>query len=559
MLGRDGRSTRSGVSLAADGAAIDRTEVPDCFNNYFVTVATSLASSLPNTGDYHNPLPRCPNSCIFEPVTRNEIRETVLSFNSKKCHKDEIPIYLIKRILDHILAPLVHIINLAIVSGIYPDCLKQARVVAIHKSGDPKLVSNYRPISTLNVFNKILEKVIHHRLLTFLDDNATLTEAQFGFRKHCSTTTPLFWLVQDLLKTYHSKLYTICLFLDLKKAFDTVVHKILLSKLESYGIRGTANNLIKSYLENRHQYVEVNGLKSADKPVSVGVPQGSVLGSVLFNLFINNMVNIPNVKLLLFADDAVCYVTGNSVDEAVSAMRLFIARLSDWLSTNRLIAHENKTKLMLITCRPIRDVPDICFNNVVLDWVSSFKYLGVQIDRNLFFRPQVYEVCMRLSKAVGMMYCVSKFLPQDVLLTIYYTLCYPHIIQSIVIWGGAPVCQISRIQILMNKILRLILNIRNDNNIPTAPTTQMYCQLRLLKFPDIHKYFLIKFYRHSLQFQPLLYNTFFRPLIPAHPYRTRNDVLNYPKVRLDVERRGTVFQCAHAFRSIPRVVCRACK
>ena len=204
----------------------------------------------------------------------------------------------------------------------FPDELKIAKIVPIHK-GDAKNVStNYRPISLLPILGKVFEKVIAARFLKFLDKHNILTQNQFGFRKKRSTDLAIAEVYNDLLQNLEDNKYTCAIFLDLAKAFDSVDHNILLRKIEKYGIRGNALELMKSYLRNRTHYVHVGNTSSSPLVLQFGVPQGSVLGPLLFLLFINDMPNCTKFKVTLFADDTFLKMESPNLQELVDSKQI---------------------------------------------------------------------------------------------------------------------------------------------------------------------------------------------------------------------------------------------
>ena len=321
--------------------------------------------------------------------------------------------------------------------------------------------------------------------------------------------------------------------------------------LEHYGIRGTVNALLRSYLSGRSQCVVVGDARSSELPMAKGVPQGSVLGPLLFNLFINDIVNVFSVQTILFADDGVFYCEAPTFDEALTHIRTFITKLEKWLTASKLLPNEEKTKLMLLTPRPRPQLPDVFFNCKKLEWVRSFKYLGTIIDDGLQFKAHVGDVVSKLSKARGAIYAASKTLPRTALLTLYYSLVYPYLTGSIVLWGGAPEATIRPVATLMNKVLRIILAVRFDvNRIPLMRTIPMYSKLRLLRFEHVYEYFIIKFFRFALYEDIDLFNKLYAPLLPTHQYATCNNRLNLPPVRVDVQRRSVVFQSVVAARGL---------
>ena len=205
-----------------------------------------------------------------------------------------IPLRLLKDVADLIIVPLCHIINLSFSTGIFPDLLKVSKVVAIHKGGSTQEVNNFRPISLLSIFDKIIEKLMHKRLYQFFEDHNVLYEFQFGFRKKMSTGHSLVEITEDIKQSIDNGKFGCGIFIDLKKAFDTVNHKILLTKLEHYGVRGSLLKWFETYLTNRRQYVYHNGVASDMGVMTCGVPQGSVLGPLLFLIYVNDLPNISD-------------------------------------------------------------------------------------------------------------------------------------------------------------------------------------------------------------------------------------------------------------------------
>ena len=226
-----------------------------------------------------------------------------------------------KLLKDDISNQLADIFNLSFSTGIFPTQLKLAKVIPIHKKESKVLCSNYRPISLLSNIDKILEKLMHTRIYEFLDKNSLIYSLQFGFRQHYSTSHALLHLTQTLMNALDDGNFACGIFVDLQKAFDTVDHSILLKKLEHYGIRGIVNNWFKSYLSDRKQYVSIDGFNSNLATITCGVPQGSVLGPLLFLLYINDLnLAIKHCKVYHFADDTNLL----NINKSVKKMNKFI-------------------------------------------------------------------------------------------------------------------------------------------------------------------------------------------------------------------------------------------
>ena len=245
------------------------------------------------------------NSCAFHLTSSLEIVDIVNSMKAgDSAGIDEISINLIKLVIDCIAEPLSVIINLCFTKGIYPDQLKIAKVCPVFKDDSKTEFSNYRPISIIPSFSKFFEKLISNRLLSFINKFEIFNPAQYGFRKNHSTYMAMLNFYDKVSEAIDKNEFIIGIFIDLSKAFDTINHDILIKKLELYGIRGIPNLLLKNYLENRQQYVSYNNYASTLKPICCGVPQGSILGPLLFLLYINDMTYCCKyLQFLLFADD----------------------------------------------------------------------------------------------------------------------------------------------------------------------------------------------------------------------------------------------------------------
>ena len=297
------------------------------FNKFF-EVGPNLDKLIPNSNLLWNANvylpPRIPHSLLLYPSTPNEISDIISSLeDSKSSGPSTISIKILKIADNHISCTFSDICNISFNEGIFPDINKIAKVIPIYKDGSMKDINNYRPISLLPIFSKIMEKIVAVRLNNFLELHSVIFPNQFGFRAGCSTTHALVSITQAINKTIDNQKFGCGVFIDLKKAFDTVNHDILLLKMEHYGIRGSAYSWFKSHLSNRKQFVSLNGVDSAIKTISCGVPQGSVLGPLLFLIYINDLPNISSkLKFYLFADDTNIYCENNDLKGLEKTMNL---------------------------------------------------------------------------------------------------------------------------------------------------------------------------------------------------------------------------------------------
>ena len=439
----------------------DRSEISNIFNNFFSSVGPNLASKLPSTirefTDYMSG--NFDKSFFFNPVVASEIETEILSIPLNKAHGLYSCPTRILRSVRHILSK-----PQSVSQGVYPSKLKHAKVIPVYKSEDETDPGNYRPISLLSNFNRIFEKVMFKRLKMFLDQNDILFRSQYGFRDKHSTQHAILDIVNTIQGNMDKKLYTCGIFIDLKKAFDTVNHSVLLSKLHHYGIRGVVNDWFSSYLCGRVQTTEVEMTVSAKATTPCGVPQGSMLGPLLFLIYINDIPNSSSkLSFYLFADDTNMRFSDNNL-QSLATVNNELKNVCDWLTANKLTLNTKKSNFVIFRPRQKKLEYEVNLNVIdnntntltSLECKEYVKYLGVLIDSHLSWKFHIDYVASKLSKIVGIIARLRHLVPFNTLLSIYQSLMFPYLTFGLSAWGQAAQLHLNKLLLLQKRAIRFM-------------------------------------------------------------------------------------------------------
>ena len=448
----------------------DSKEIVNEFNNYFVNIASKLKEPIISTN--HDKLQefcqeRLPAGIKFNiPLIQ---REKVLKFlsntdMSKATGTDMIGPRLLKLAAPYIVDEICFICNHSITNSVFPSKWKDAKVAPLHKSGPHEELNNYRPISVLPILSKVLEKHVHDSLSNFLHQHELLYRTQSGFRAGHSCETALVNMVDSWLNAIdNSKLIGIVL-VDFKKAFDLVDHQILKNKLKVYGINDEALRWFDNYLSNRRQQVMINNCKSNFQSISCGVPQGSILGPLLFLLFINDLpLYTRNVHTDLYADDTTLYDMQDSMKQIENNLQSALNNLHVWCKENGMILNSSKTKVMLVTSsqkrqRLERDVLDLKFNNDTLNSISNDKILGVFVDNNLAWTDHTKHLTKKIASNIWLLSKIKRYLSKDHRVQFYKSYIQPHIDFCSIVWGSSSESNKLKIFKLQNRACKVILD-----------------------------------------------------------------------------------------------------
>ena len=473
-----GPQKQSSVESIKKGETLieEPTEIADEFNDFFVNVASKLKE--PTTSTSHEKLKefcqeKLPPNTKFEIPSIN--REKVLKFLinidvNKATGTDMIGPRLLKYAAPYIADEITFICNQSIAKSVFPSKWKEAKVTPLFKSGPHEEVNNYRPISILPVLSKVLEKHVHESLYDYLKSFDLLHKTQSGFRAQHSCETALVNMVDSWLNAMDNGKMIGVVLVDFKKAFDLVDHQILLNKLEIYGIKDDTLSWFSTYVTSRKQQVSINNCKSDFRQISYGVPQGSILGPLLFLLFINDLpLHTNSVFTDLYADDTTLYDIQDSMEQIENNLQTALNSLEIWCKNNGMILNSAKTKVMFVTTnqkrqRLQRQNLDLNFENESLGMVSNDKILGVFVDNNLTWTNHIKHLTKKMTSSIWLLSKIKKFLSQDHQIQFYKSYIQPHLDFCNIVWGSSSECNKLKILRLQKRACKVILDYQVEDS-----------------------------------------------------------------------------------------------
>lgn len=466
----------------------DDLKIADMFNEHYINIGAQMANDLqPNTYNIRINKNQNAASLFLRRVDEQEIILKISELkNNSSSGKDGISTKIIKHIHLSIIKPLVHIINNIFSSGIVPRAFKESVVVPIHKCESRLEIVNYRPISLISNIAKIFEKCFKQRLSDFLNKFNMLSSNQFGFRSNKNTETAIFELINLINESLNKNEKCLAIFLDLAKAFDTVPHSILLNRAESMGIRGKVLEILKNYLKDRVQYVKINNTLSKPLIIKTGVPQGTVLGPILFLIYIDQITRIDNnASIISYADDTVLVFRSDNWEKVYKTASIGLSAVNCWLDNSLLTLNHKKTKFMTfsVSSATQNDISNIiihkpeCLENDINDChclkeitsVENIKYLGIVLDRYLKWKPHIEFLNSRIRKCIYLFYKLREYLNTRTLEIVYKAIIESVIKYGIIVWGGLYESSLNSLKVTQNTIIKVMYK-KNKR----YPTNQLY-------------------------------------------------------------------------------------
>lgn len=529
------------IKITKSNIAVPPEDVPDLLNRYFADIATDCPTPQSQKHQVSNAAPI--NSIYISRVTPMEVDRAIQKSCKKKSSGiDEISGKLLSSLKDIIIKPLCSIINKSFDTGIYPNKLKCSKTIPVLKNKNkPNDVSNFRPLSLQNQCSKIFECCFHSRLCSFLEKFQLLNPAQHGFRKSRSTATAIDQMIKNICEALENKDNIIGLFFDMSRAFDSVDHPLLLEKLYKKGIRGNALKWLRSYLTGRTQRVWVNNMLSDILEINRGVPQGSILGPLLFIIMIDDLLLIcPDVAKLLYADDTSMSIVEGTTNNLIITAQNAIRELQIWCTNNGITLNVSKTQMLQFYSinHKIDRSTLIRANRKSITLSDTVKFLGLTFDNKLTWEQHLVTLTNKLSAVTFLIRKLRSTVSILVLKNIYFGLVQSHLAYGLIFWGSSR--YVNSVFKVQKKILRIIEGVR-----PGSSCVELFKKYKIMTVYSLYMYKLVLYN----------FNKKVKKNKDYHEYGTRGGCLvRYDFRRLAVSHHSVDIMSAKCFNKLPLLI-----
>jgi hypothetical protein len=548
----------------------DSFRIAALFNEYFSNIASKILHESEISQDSYTPsndftdflnnkLEGVPKFSIPH-ITPDKIKSALKNMNpNKSVGLDDINLNLLRLNNPNIVLALCNIINTSLADGTFPTLWKSAKVFALHKGGSRTDCNNYRPVSVLSISSKIIERHVHDSFTDYLYSNSLINSAQSGFKKLNSCFTCLSSMIDEWLQNLNNNKIIGYITLDFRKAFDILPHDILVKKLTLYGCDNLTVSWFQTYLENRNQIVQINGnVRSSALQNKYGVPQGSILGPLLFVLFLNDIIfEVEYCNLSLYADDSNLYRAETNISDLEYRLNHDLGQIETWCANNHMVINTAKSKCMLI-CSPQRrrilpsDKLNLCIYGMNLENVDQQKVLGLIIDNNLTWRSHIQNLQIELTKLIGLLWRKRRSLPFASKILFYNSFILPKIDYCLPIWGNASRSHLDNIWRLQKRAIRIICNAAFD-----APTRNLFLELKQLNIHQrcVYQLCLTTFRILHDHGSPLYHIIHRRSEVNALPYflRASDDryTLHVPFPHKEMFKSSLSYSCPFQYNKLP--------
>lgn len=464
---------------------VDKKSILDALNHSFVTAAISDKKTTVSEDECDIAFLFNENQFNFRHVTESEVSTVIKNLKSNTASgSDQISCKLIKNLNSKLTPVIVKLLNQMFDTNVFPDELKQARVVPLYKSGEINDCCNYRSISVLPSLSKPFESIMLDQITEFLRLNKILNNNQFGFLAKSNTNSACLQFVSMIQSSMDQGYYTACLAVDLRKAFDSVNHSVLLSKLKKYGFSYESLNLLGNYLSGRKQFIKVGNVISSNLNISAGVPQGSILGPILFVILINDLFDLKlNGDLTNYADDTMLTYKAVTIDELNRQMNTDLTILREYFEKTKLQMNLKKTEFMLIGKAGRHSERFLLkLDNQVIQQTKSMIYLGLSINNNFDWSTHIQTIKQKCVPFISIFYRLSKFTPSSVLIKLYFAHIHSRLLYLNSIWSLAPQYLINQLKVIQNRIIKSIFRLDR-----LTPSSLLYSEY-ILPFEILSKY-----------------------------------------------------------------------